>query len=220
MIHNDLKVVIFLGTYPICECAEKFIKEKFKKSIFVKSDDKAFVRKIKKFSPNLLISFFNLKKIPQSLLKYDNFNIHSSLPKYPGRGGSSLAIFNKDPSFGVTAHSMEKDFDSGRILKIKKNILKVNYTCEEIYSLSEKLGFKLLKEMCEYYSLNRKLPNCAKNKRWGKYMSKKDFDSWLVLNPEKKKEFKLKIKASRHSKYSGPYVIINGYKFSLFKENK
>ena len=50
MIHNDLKVVIFLGTYPICEYAEKFIKEKFKKSIFVKSDDKAFVRKIKKFS--------------------------------------------------------------------------------------------------------------------------------------------------------------------------
>ena len=220
MSQNDLKVVIFLGNYSICKYAEKFIKERFKKSLFIKSDDKVFVRKIIKFSPNLLISFFNLKKIPQSLLKYDNFNIHSSLPKYPGRGGSSLAIFNKDNSFGVTAHTMEKEYDSGIILKIKKDILKVNYTCEKIYSLSEKLGFKLLKEVCEYYNQNRKLPNCEQNKKWGKYMTKKDFDSWLILDPEKKKEFKLKIKASRHSKYSGPYVIINGYKFSLFKENK
>ena len=35
---------------------------------------------------------------------------------------------------------------------------------------------------------------------------------------KKKLEFIKKIKASKHSQFPGPYIIVNGYKFSLSKK--
>lgn len=83
---------------------------------------------------------------------------------------------------------------------------------------------ELFKKAVNYIAKHNRLPvPCGQ--RWGrKPLTKKKFQKWLILDPKNKKEFIEKIKAARHSKFPGPYVMVHGYKFSLVadkeKENK
>lgn len=218
MKEKKLKLVIFFGNNEICKKADKFVSKLYVKTLKVFHNEKIPTKKIIKFNPDLIVSFMNLKKIPPELLKFVNFNIHTALPKYPGRGGASLAIFNEDEYYGSTAHVMTKKIDNGEIIKIKKKKLDKSYDCETLYKKTTSLCFSLLTDLCIYFEKNQKLPIPKKKYEWGKYMSKEKFQKWLVLDPKKKVDFIKKIKASKHSQFPGPYVTVNGYKFSLITE--
>lgn len=45
-------------------------------------------------------------------------NFHTGPPRWPGRGSVSFALLDDDREFGVTAHLMAEDLDSGPILRV------------------------------------------------------------------------------------------------------
>ena len=47
-------------------------------------------------------------------------------------------------------------------------------------------------------------------------MSRKDFEAWMVLNPDDGKEINLmKIRATQHITFPGPFIEMYGQRFEL-----
>ena len=66
-----------------------------------------------------LFNFLSPLKIPIDVLdkiSIYSINFHPASPKYPGVGCASFPIFNKDKDYGVSAHIIEGEYDSGPIV--------------------------------------------------------------------------------------------------------
>ena len=85
--------------------------------------------------------------IPEHVFVKGNWiNIHAGLlPKWRGYSANSWALLNDEPYLGFTIHQIEKDFDSGRILKyiLLENDYSSNYS-----TLRSQLISKLCSEIC------------------------------------------------------------------------
>jgi methionyl-tRNA formyltransferase len=96
---KDYNVELFIGN-PRSELAAKFIVDK---------------------TVDVLISINYLFIINQNLINAANilaFNIHGSLlPKYRGRTPHVWAIINNEKETGITAHKIDKNCDTGDIIK-------------------------------------------------------------------------------------------------------
>ena len=151
------------------------------------------IKKIKKFKPDILLSFHYRKKIPNRILnipKYGSINAHPSiLPKYAGCFSSVWALFNNEKKTGITFHYMKKKFDSGNILLQDIINIKKNDTAFSLFHKLVKLSLKNLfsvfylaiyennkgkpQDLTKRTYYPRKLPNNGiPNKLWSK--SKKD----------------------------------------------
>lgn len=71
-------------------------------------------------APDLILSFYYRKMIPERILKLARlgaFNMHGSLlPRYRGRAPLNWAIINGESETGVTLHVMVKTADAGDII--------------------------------------------------------------------------------------------------------
>ena len=133
----------------------KFIKNK--KINFKKINFKVFY--FKSFNSVKSFNFIKRKKIKyflnagvtekldKNMVKYKIINVHPGLlPYYRGCSCPEWALYHND-RIGITAHLMDKNYDSGKIIK-KKEILKIisNYKDfrTNLYHESIKLGINLL----------------------------------------------------------------------------
>ena len=160
---------------------------------FYYDDDINLIKKIKKFKPDVLLSFHFRKKIPNSIInipKYGSINAHPSLlPKYAGCFSSVWALFNNEKKTGITFHYMKKKYDAGNILLQDIINIKKSDTAFSLFHKLVKLSLKNLflafyliiyeKNKGQSQDMNkrtyypRKLPNNGiLNKLWSK--SKKD----------------------------------------------
>lgn len=77
--------------------------------------------KAREWQGDLIVSYCSRWIVPQALL--DNarlsLNFHPAPPEYPGIGGLNWAIYEGDPTFGVTCHEMDAKVDAGRILEVR-----------------------------------------------------------------------------------------------------
>ena len=83
-----------------------------------------------------LFNFLSPLRVPIEII--NNINIHSinfhpSPPDYPGVGSASYALYNKDKDFGVTAHLMTEQYDSGEILKLIKFPISPDDYCDTLF---------------------------------------------------------------------------------------
>jgi methionyl-tRNA formyltransferase len=76
---------------------------------------------ILKWKGDYILSFRSLYILPPELInsvsKYA-INFHPGPPMYPGSGSVNLALYNNEIIFGVTAHIINKEIDSGEIIDI------------------------------------------------------------------------------------------------------
>lgn len=165
--------------------------------------------------PDYVFSFLNDRILRDDLLKLQAINFHPAPPEWPGRGSASLALFNGDKMYGATAHLMSKQVDSGSILQVKRFFIAQNESCESLFERGKQACLDLFYDILTHISLYGHLPK-ASNETWKrKPFTRKQFEDWLILNPEDKESFLQKIKAAKHPKFSGPFVIIHGHKFAL-----
>jgi methionyl-tRNA formyltransferase len=69
-----------------------------------------------------LVAFSTDVIVPQAILDavgYGAYNFHPGPPNYPGWGPAHFAIYEQAGVFGVTAHVMHKDVDSGPIVGVE-----------------------------------------------------------------------------------------------------
>jgi len=167
--------------------------------------------------PDYVLNFLSDKVLKGALLKFKNVNFHPAPPEWPGRGSASMALFNADKTYGATAHVMEPNVDSGAILLVKRFPISADQLCEDVFRQGKEACLVLLERVLRHIRKYGSLPPQIPEKWRGKPCNKRDFQKWLILNPGNKREFISKIKASKHSIFPGPYLIVHGYKFGLLK---
>ena len=99
-------------------------KKKFKiKIIWSGENYENLSKKIGSWKGDFIFHLSSYYKIPQKTLnkaKKLSINFHTALPKYPGRGGYSQALFNEDKYYGITVHKINNKIDNGKIIYVSK----------------------------------------------------------------------------------------------------
>jgi len=170
--------------------------------------------------PDYVFNFLSDKILKGTLLRFRNINFHPAPPEWPGRGSASLALFNGDKYYGASAHIMDLSVDAGKILMVERFPVLRGESCGSVFDRGMDACLGLFKEAIKYIAKHDRLPvPCGQD--WKREpMTKKKFQEWLILDPGNKKEFIKKVKAARHSKFPGPYVVVHGYKFGLITDKK
>ncbi len=175
---------------------------------------------------DFIFSFRNTKIIPESILnktKLENINFHPGPPEYPGSGCINFALFNKEKTFGVTAHHMNKKVDDGPIIKIDK--FDILFT-DDVDSLLQKTHIKLLNLFIDVItkilidkSSASKL-NHFENKTWtGKRKKITEIDKLSIIDVSiSQEELKQRIR-SFHTEQYPLKLYIHGSEFQLKKLN-
>lgn len=170
--------------------------------------------------PDYVFSFLNEKILKGNLLCCKNVNFHPAPPEWPGRGSASLALYHGSTTFGATAHLMSASVDSGPILSVKRFSIIANESCESLFSRAENACLDLFYEILTYITEHGNLPQPSGDAWARRAITRKQFEEWLILNPDDHEDFIRKINASRHSTHPGPYVFLHGYKFALISGRK
>jgi methionyl-tRNA formyltransferase len=128
---------------------------------------------------DLVISYLFPKKIKSPLIKLPKLgciNFHSApLPKYRGWGVYNVAILNNEKQWGVSAHFVDENFDTGDIIKV--NYFDIDPKKETAHSLEKKSQEQLLKLFNEVIGMvanGEKLPRIPQKQEDGVTYTKKD----------------------------------------------
>lgn len=176
-------------------------------------------KKAAALKPDYVFNFLSDKILKGPLLKFNPVNFHPAPPEWPGRGSASYALFHNSKFYGAVAHIIEKRVDAGKILLVKRFPIYAGQPCEEVFRKGKEACLVLFKRIVDYAAKYDSLPPAC-GERWRrKSGTRKEFQKWLILNPKNKNEFIRKIKASQHSKFPGPYVVIHGHKFGLINKD-
>ena len=166
---------------------------------------------------------FNLlsaRYIPDDIrlrFQFGLINFHPGPLDFPGVGSSSLALFAGNENFGVVAHYMEHDIDSGPVVRQFTFPIPTGATPESLTRLAhqycEVLMIEILKEVAECDAP----PMVDKSLDWTRAaVTREEFEEWLCLESfSEEHEISRKIRASLFPGKAGPYISVDGVKFYL-----
>jgi methionyl-tRNA formyltransferase len=218
-INTKLKV-LFLGKKndSFADIAANICKEKFKfTKIFFSSREDRIENYINKLEQDILISYLFPKHIKKKLLantKMIAINFHPGPPNYPGIGCSNYAIYNNEKEYGVTSHIIKEKVDSGPILEVRRFALNKK---ENLFSLTQRAYIHLFEMYLNIINQLQKneVPEIKKNEKWvGKAKTRKQFENFLLLNPNMEyEEIKRRIEATTWPGKGSAYFNLKGFKF-------
>jgi methionyl-tRNA formyltransferase len=225
MVNSKKKCVLLLDKNEhLSKAAEDFAGNLYDLVFVIRSDrnDKRLPNElleiVTKEDVSYLFNFLSPLKIPIEVLDkiaIYSINFHPASPQYPGVGCASFPIFNEDKEYGVSAHIIEEEYDSGPIIEtLYFPILEGEY-CDNLFARS--LNFSLVL----FYSVLLKISSGEEmletTEKWHrKSMTRKAFEAWMVLNPEDGEEVNLrKIRATQHISFPGPFIEAYGKRFEL-----
>lgn len=108
-----------------------------------------FLEKLRSI-PNLLIVVVAFRFLPEAVWKIPalgTINLHASLlPQYRGAAPINWAVINGETSTGLTTFFIDKDIDTGRIIKSLKTDIYPDETFGMLYNRLKLLGTALLSE--------------------------------------------------------------------------
>lgn len=85
-----------------------------------KMKDPAFIEQLRSYNANLqiVVAFRMLPEIVWAMPEYGTFNVHAALlPQYRGAAPINWAVINGETETGVTTFFLDKDIDTGRIIR-------------------------------------------------------------------------------------------------------
>jgi methionyl-tRNA formyltransferase len=168
---------------------------------------------------DLVILYLYWRKIKEPLIsapKLGCINFHPAiLPDWKGLAGYNIAILYKLKEWGATAHYVDKEIDTGKIIRVFK--FAFDYRFETAQSLEEKTQ----RIQCDLYRsvltdiINGNitdeglLPNTG-----GQYISKKEMLSMMHIDPIKD-DIALKCRAFWFPPYSGATIELQGKRYTV-----
>lgn len=166
-----------------------------------------------------ILSFY-WKKVKRDLLdipKKGSINFHPGpLPEARG-SGYHAAILNNWGYFGVTAHYMDEEFDTGEIIECRRFSIDDNIVNKDLVRITHEQLFLLFKDITNRI-LNGELLKREKQAE-GRYFSIRELeDSKLILQDESTEHINRKIRAFWNPPYSGAQIEICGKKYTVINE--
>ena len=142
-----------------------------------------------------------------------NINFHPGPPEYPGIGCFNFAIFDKAKQFGSTAHIMNPQVDTGKIIGVKRFSINNDETVKSLSDKTYSSQLFLYKEILEYIVLHNRLPVCEE--KWKrKPFKRKELEKLATINPSMREdEINERIRATYYPGKPAPFIEIFGHKF-------
>lgn len=171
---------------------------------------------------DLVVSYLYWRKIRKPLIegpKFGCINFHPAiLPDWRGTAGYNMAILNKLPEWGATAHYVDESIDTGSIIRIYK--FNFDYRIETAQSLEKKtqeiqvdLFKSVILDVMKYGCLEA-IPQKSED---GVYISRDEMNSMkeIKLDNIDNEDIDLKIRAFWFPPYDGAFIELNGTKYTL-----
>ena len=171
---------------------------------------------------DLVVSYLYWKKIREPLISGPRFgciNFHPApLPDWRGTAGYNVAILNKLSEWGATAHYVDKDIDTGDIIRVFR--FNFDYRIETAESLEKKtqeIQVQLYKSVILDVLSQGRLEAYKQNRQEGKYISRAEMEEMKKID-EQLDDIDLKIRAFWFPPYNGATIELKGKKYTLVNE--
>tara|TARA_R110000824_G_scaffold336553_5_gene523059 strand:+ start:1032 stop:1832 length:801 start_codon:yes stop_codon:yes gene_type:complete len=173
---------------------------------------------------DFVISYGYMRRIRQPLIGFSQLgciNFHPApLPDWRGMGGVfNFALFEEVKEWGVTAHLVDKSFDTGDILKV--NYFDVDASRETVASLVQKSHEQLyiLYRAIVDSLINSSIDMSPRKQGKGRYISRKDFNILRKIQTTDSLEtIDKKIKAFFYPPRHGAFIEIQGKEYTLVND--
>lgn len=140
-----------------------------------------------------------------------NFHV-APLPDYRGVFGFNFAFLNGEKEFGVTAHMLDGDFDTGAIIEVERFPFDFESgSVKELVELSEEHMFHLFKRVCGRFARGEDVIAEEQDLSKGNYYSRDDFEKSKIITPsDTMEDIQRKVRAFWFPPYEGAYVPWEG----------
>lgn len=122
----------------------------------VKMKDAEFLEQLHALKADLqvVVAFRMLPEMVWSMPRFGTFNVHAALlPQYRGAAPINWAVINGEEETGVTTFFLDKDIDTGRIIKRKyfpiPDSANVEYVYDGLMRLGAELAIETIDLLCE-----------------------------------------------------------------------
>jgi methionyl-tRNA formyltransferase len=127
-----------------------------KERVFVVPDLARCKEAIRAAKPDLFVSWFWTKKVPKAvreLAPLGTIGVHPSLlPRHRGPDPTFWAIDSGDHETGVTAHTLEEEYDTGAILGQKRIVIDPTWSAWRLAKKLDRPSLALLREVVNAYA--------------------------------------------------------------------
>lgn len=208
-------LIVRSGSRLNAEATDAVGRELDLRHVLESADGDAWVGRLDGLEGRFVFNFLSDRILKGGVLAREAVNFHPAPPEYPGRSTASYALFDGARDFGATAHRMTAAPDSGAILLVRRVPILPSDGCADLAARAERACLDLLRETVAYVARTGSLPAPCGETWKRKPYTRKDFEKWLVLDPSDPDTFERKIRAAQHPIHPGPYVFVNGHRFSL-----
>ena len=122
----------------------------------VKMKDAEVLEQLRAWKADLqvVVAFRMLPEVVWSMPRFGTFNVHAALlPQYRGAAPINWAVINGEKETGVTTFFLDKDIDTGRIIKRKffpiPDSANVEYVYDGLMRLGAELAIETIDLLCE-----------------------------------------------------------------------
>lgn len=201
-----------------CQTLEEEAKEKKINVLY----DQSEINKNEKV--DFVISYMYRRLVTDDVRNLANIaaiNFHAGpLPRYGGWAFYNIAILENAKEYGCTCHYMDKNFDTGALLKV--NTFEINPKEETAVSLEKKTQnemIKLFNDFCFLVEQNIELPCIKQNPSEMRYMSYNEFSKLkeIPINADKETIQKY-ARAFWYPPYECAYITINNNKIEIIPD--
>ena len=115
----------------------------------VKMKDPDFIEQLRSYHADLqvVVAFRMLPEVVWDMPRWGTFNVHAALlPQYRGAAPINWAVINGETETGVTTFFLDKDIDTGRIIKQKRFAITDEANVETVYDGLMYLGADIAME--------------------------------------------------------------------------
>lgn len=231
-----MKIAFLAKDKPICRLAYDWCKERYKDIQVVAlvappefncsaiTQEKLVERisGINKIDLDLVVSFLYWKKIKEPLISYPklgSINFHPApLPEYKGVAPYTKGIIDGVDQWGVTAHYIDAEIDTGDIIKKHPVDISNKDTSKSLAARSNCQLFQLFVDVMNSFMAGNQ-PRGTKQEDNGSYFSKKDFEKLReIKKTDSRQLIERKIRAFWCPPHEGAYVIVNGVRIHAYPD--
>ena len=122
----------------------------------IKMKDAEFLEQLRALNADLqvVVAFRMLPEVVWSMPRFGTFNVHAALlPQYRGAAPINWAVINGETETGVTTFFLDKDIDTGRIIKRKyfpiPDSANVEYVYDGLMRLGAELAIETIDLLCD-----------------------------------------------------------------------
>jgi methionyl-tRNA formyltransferase len=173
---------------------------------------------------DLVISYMSRSLVKKDALERGKYalNFHAGpLPEFGGWAFYNVAILEDSPEYGCTCHIMDEDFDTGRLVKVRRFC--INPKKETAYSLEAKAQVEMIllfREVISSYEKNDKITGVDQEKDRMRYMNANEFQKLKIIPQNATPEQADKVaRAFWYPPYEMAYYLLpNGTKLEVIPE--